>query len=338
MQPIQTTNAIPMAAALLFLAVAAATPPQLPRVATRRPTPGMVHVPAGTFEMGDHQGGGQSDEAPVHPVVLDAFDIDAHEVSNEEYAGYLNTALNQSPPRVTVDAAGVVYQVGGAGYALCDTTWSYSYSSITWDGSTFGVTVGREDHPMLAVSWYGACAYANQRSHDAGLSTCYDESTWDCDYAADGYRLPTEAEWEYAARGGEHGPYYEYPWGVTIDGSQANYWDSGDPFERGAVPWTAPVGYYDGNQTPPGVDMANGYGLYDTSGNVWEWCGDWYSSTYYSGSPSDNPSGPSSGSERVIRGASWHNTPLYLRSANRSRNVPTTRNIFIGFRVVAARP
>ena len=296
----------------------------------------LVHVPAGTFEMGRHVGSGYHDELPVHTVRLDAFDIDAYEVSNEKYELYLNWAISQTPPRVTV-VAGWVYQVGGAGHALCRTTAASSYSRITWNGTCFGVTAGKEDHPMVDVTWYGAGAYANQRSRDEGLTPCYDEATWDCDHSADGYRLPTEAEWEYAARGGEHSPYRAYPWGDALDGSQANYWSSGDPFEAGATPWTTPAAYYDGNQIPAGVDMANGYGLYDTAGNVLEWCGDRYSESYYSSSPIGNPTGPAAGTHRVIRGGGWEDFASLLRSASRNAYFPALPGHDLGFRVVALR-
>ena len=280
------------------------------------PYDGMVPIPAGEFEMGRHVGSGGNDELPVHTVYLDAFYMDVYEVTNQKYADYLNSAYAQG--RVTV-SGGVVYPVvAGWAWTLCYTTASSSYSRITWDGSTFGVTAGKTEHPMTEVTWYGACTYANQKSRDHGLTPCYDETTWTCSFAADGYRLPTEAEWEYAARGGEHNPYYKYPWGNTIDGSMANYNGSGDPFETGLAPWTTPVGYYDGNQIPAGVDMANGHGLYDMAGNVGEWCWDFYKDDYYSNSPYDNPTGPTySSSGWVNRGGSWLNVQPYLRSADR---------------------
>ena len=292
----------------------------------------MVLIPAGTFDMGDHWGGGDSDELPIHTVTLDAFYMDIDEVSSSEYADYLNTAHAQG--RVTV-SGGVVYQVSGVEEPLCDTHSYDPDSRIHWNGSLFTVEGSKEEHPMLEVSWYGACAYANQLSRDHGLTPCYDETNWTCDFNADGYRLPTEAEWEYAARGGEHNPYYFYPWGDTVDGSKANFASSGDPYETGDFPWTTPAGYYDGNQTPAGVDMANGYGLYDMSGNVWEWCWDWYQDDYYSSSPPDNPTGPASGSYRVLRGGGWAGDPSYLRSAARVHGSPAPRSRNLGFRVVA---
>ncbi|MEO2092539.1 MAG: SUMF1/EgtB/PvdO family nonheme iron enzyme, partial [bacterium] len=228
-------------------------------------------------------------------------------------------------------------QVGGAGQAICDTTGSIAASGIEWSGTAFSARAGREDHPVVRVSWFGSCLYANDRSRQAGLPVCYDETSFACDFTALGMRLPTEAEWEYAARGGEHAPYLRYPWGNTVDGSKANYLYSGDPFNT--FPQTTPVGYYNGGQTPAGVDMANGYGLYDMSGNVWEWCNDWYDGFYYSTSPPSNPTGPATGSNRVVRGGSWGSTPLMkLRSAGRFGNDPTLRFAHIGLRVLAVRP
>ncbi len=299
---------------------------------------GTVLVPGGSFEMGRHVGGGDVDELPVHTVVLNAFYMDVFEVSNQEYADYLNTALAQG--RITV-SSGFVYQVGGAGLVLCDTTAGHSNNSrITWHGSTFGVTAGKQAHPMVEVSWYGACAYANGRSRAEGLTPAYNETTWDCDFNADGYRLPTEAEWEYAARGGEQSPYYMYPWGDLIDGSKANYANSNDSYEKtGSYPWTTPAGYFDGSQTPQGTDMVNGYGLYDMAGNAWEMCHDRYSHIYYSTSPVDNPTGPlSGGGGRVLRGGSWGNYSPYLRAAARAVFDPAGRDRKVGFRVVAVSP
>jgi formylglycine-generating enzyme required for sulfatase activity len=281
--------------------------------------------------MGRHVGAGVTDELPLHTVTLDGFFMDTFEVTNEGFAAYLNRSLAEG--RVTV-TGGVATQVGGGSQAICDTTGSDGSSGIEWSGTAFSARAGREDHPVLLVSWFGSCLYANDRSRQAGLPVCYDETTFACDFSVFGMRLPTEAEWEYAARGGEHAPYLAYPWGDTIDGSQANYWYSGDPFEHG----TTPVGYYDGGQTPAGVDMANGYGLYDMSGNAWEWCHDRYGSAYYSTSPPSNPTGPATGFYRATRGGSWANFTTFLRSANRRGFDPTRRYADFGFRVLSVRP
>jgi formylglycine-generating enzyme required for sulfatase activity len=292
----------------------------------------MAPVAAGAYDMGDHHDG-MSWCLPVHTVNLDAFWIAVHETTNAQYCDYLNSAHSQGLIEVT---GGVVYKHADS-EPYCDTNAYDAESRIHWDGSVFTVTAGKEDHPMVEVSWYGAVAYANWCSAREGLTPCYDLGTWACTFGADGYRLPTEAEWEKAARGGEHSPFYRYPWGDGIDGSKANYWISGDAYETGPLPQTTPVGYFDGTQTPPGSDMANGYGLYDMSGNVGEWCHEWYSGTYYGSSPYDNPEGPPSGQYRVVRGGDWNAFTSYLRTAYRNINEPLDRNRNLGFRIVARR-
>ncbi len=295
---------------------------------------GMALIPGGSYQMGRHVGTGHARELPVHSVTLDDFYMDVYEITNREYADYLNSAYTHG--RVTV-VGNEVRQSGWTERVLCETAQGSPYSHITWDGSVFDVeNPSHEDQrPMVYVTWYGACTYANQRSRDNGLTPSYDELTWVCDYDADGYRLATEAEWEYAARGGEHSPYLMYPWGNTIDGSQANYWMSGDPYEQSSSPWTTPIGYYDGTQMPAGADMANGYGLYDMVGNVLEWCGDWSWDSYYSISTSDNPTGPVSGSWRVVRGGSWAGVSSDQRSAMRYSSAPLVLRLDLGFRLVA---
>jgi formylglycine-generating enzyme required for sulfatase activity len=193
------------------------------------------------------------------------------------------------------------------------------------------------DDPMVKASWYGSVAYCNWRSGEEGYESCYNLSTWQCDFSRHGYRLPTEAEWEYAARGGNHSPYYRFPWGDTISHSQANYYSrSGYPYDvnptsgyhpdwnDGIYPYTAPVGSF----------SANGYGLYDMAGNVWEWCNDWYGVNYYNVSPYDNPEGPASGTYRVIRGGGWDHDASYSRVSKRAYDNPAKRSAYFGFRVV----
>jgi len=298
-------------------------------------TDGMVPIPSGEFLMGCHSETGEScesDELPVHAVHVSAFFSDICEVTNHQYADALNWAWSQGG--LIEVTSGVVCKYGGTGTPYCETTTSTPVSRITWNGGTFGVVSGREDHPMVLVSWWGAAAYSNWRSGMKGRSPSYDTTTWECNFDADGYRLPTEAEWEYAARGGEHSPYYKFPWGNTIDGSNANFHFSQDPYETGTYPWTTPVGFYDGGQTPPGTDMANGYGLHDLAGNVWEWCNDAYSSTYYGSSPFENPRGPATGTSRVVRGGSWCSFANMLRCAERDDLAANLRSGCLGFRLV----
>lgn len=155
-----------------------------------------------------------------------------------------------------------------------------------------------EDYPVEVVSWHEAQAFIAKLNALTGKK----------------YRLPTEAEWEYAARSG--GRKEKYSGGNDVD----------------AVAWyEANSG---GKTNPVGAKSANGLGLYDMSGNVWEWCADWYGENYYASSPQDNPQGPATGSERVIRGGSWNNDAWGVRSVRRVWSAPANRFNHLGFRLV----
>lgn len=277
----------------------------------------MVLIPGGQFLMGDESGAGDLDEVPRHTVRLDSLFMDRYVVTNQQYADGLNWALSH----------GLIYVSGGVVYGsgnnvnYCDTATAPYGNQITWNGTLFGVVPDKVKLPMVRVSWYGAAAYANWRSQMEGRSPCYDTSNWSCNFLSGGYRLPTEAEWEYAARGGLR--YAKYPWGTDINGSNANYLKSEDPHEGGSYPWTTPVDYY----------APNGYGMYDMAGNVLQWTNDWYDAVYYSASPSVNPRGPVTGSGHVSRGGSWVHREGDLRCANRSVDVWLGRYDGIGFRL-----
>lgn len=227
---------------------------------------------------------GQDDESPVHKVYLDVFYMDKYLVTNAQYAKFLNEYGKNS------DAAGNRLIFLDDGDCL-----------IEKNGDVYQAQKGYENHPVVEVSWHGAVAYAQHY----------------------GKRLPTEAEWEKAARGGLVGK--KYPWGDEPSHDDANYSGTGgrDKWEK-----TAPVGSF----------PENGYGLFDMAGNVNQWCTDLYAEDYYLNSPSRNPKGPKDGTARVCRGGSWRDEPLFLRCANRGWCLGLLSNNLPGFRCVVSSP
>jgi formylglycine-generating enzyme required for sulfatase activity len=185
-----------------------------------------------------------------------------------------------------------------------------------------------QDNPVEQIRWANAVEYCNARSRLEGLSPAYDPKTGECNFQADGYRLPTEAEWEYAARAGSSTRYH---FGVS-------------PMDLGNYGW------FKENCTrrpqPVGTREPNPWGLYDVYGNVWEWCHDFYQEDYYQQSPEENPRGPAAGKDRVVRGGCWNSRPHECRSAYRNYEDPGYTDVcfgkdihgFVGFRCVRRAP
>lgn len=256
----------------------------------------MVFVPAGSFQMGDNFNEVNPNSRPVHTVYLDAYYIGKYEARNAEYKKF-------------IDDEGYTIQA----YWTAGGFSQYGSQPIYWINSTYrgGGISGNENFPVVGVSWYESMAYCKWLSTKTGKT----------------YRLPTEAEWEKAARGTDQ---RRYPCGNNINGSYANYLDSGDPYEPGLTP----VGFYNGSAQGSFTtnDNASPYNAYDLAGNAWEWCSDWYDGSYYASSPESDPEGPSFGVNRVIRGGGWDTDTIYLHSAYRTSFNPSDRLHFIGFR------
>ena len=282
---------------------------------TNNPAPtNMALIPAGSFTMGNAMdpNEGSSGELPLHSVYISAFYLDKYEVTKALWDEVYNWATNH----------GYSFEYGALGKAA--------------------------NHPAHTMTWYDAVKWCNARSEkearvpayytDAGLSVRYRSGQVDpyVDWGR-GYRLPTEAEWEKAARGGASGR--RFPWSGTdnITYSMANYYSYGagnasypydvsptsgyhPSFNDGIYPYTSPVDYF----------APNGYGLYDMAGNVWQWCWDWYG--VYSASAQTDPRGPANGSSRVYRGGSWVNGAFSCRAAYRNSYSPAARDNRVGFR------
>jgi formylglycine-generating enzyme required for sulfatase activity len=277
-------------------------------------TAGMAPVPGGGFTMGDTLDG-EPDAVPTSTTVT-GFYMDTNLVSFGQWLSVCYYATNNG----------------------------YSFNN---PGATKAA-----NHPVQTVDWYDCVKWCNARSQQAGLTPVYyTDAAWTQIYTngetdgvypnwnANGYRLPTEAEWEKAARGGVSGQ--RFPWGNTIDWNHANYasfWIGTPPvpvylydlapqmgydpaFNDGVVPYTSPVGSF----------PANGYGLRDMAGNVQEWCWDWYGAPYAGGT---DPRGPASGTKRVLRGGLWFQYASLCRCPNRSNVAPVNRDNGTGLRCV----
>ncbi|MEW6752633.1 MAG: formylglycine-generating enzyme family protein, partial [Candidatus Latescibacterota bacterium] len=259
----------------------------------RPPAGEMVPVPAGPFPMGSTSG--DLHEAPVHRPWLDGFRIDRFEVTNRDFARFAQATRYRT--LAEREGASVVY-VEGAYRTVRGASWRAP------DGVGSGL-YGRLDHPVVQVAWQDAQAF--------------------CRWA--GKRLPTEAEWEKAARGPEG---RTYPWGEEAPDAggryRANYGTNEccGPSDLDGFLHTAPVGAF-----PLGVSP---YGIHDLGGNVWEWTADFYGPEYYAQSPGRDPAGPPQAAERVLRGGSWVSPPFRLRASYRGHHPEETRHHYGGFR------
>ncbi|MGM0462738.1 MAG: SUMF1/EgtB/PvdO family nonheme iron enzyme [Fibrobacterota bacterium] len=180
--------------------------------------------------------------------------------------------------------------------------------------------------PVEGVTWYDAVRYCNKKSASEGRELVYDTTTWTADFSAGGYRLPTEAEWEFALRAGSKSEYF---WGNDTSFAVV---DSHAVFSKNSLDLGAD--HPDFGTWAVGEKNPNGIGVYDMAGNVWEWCHDWYDRDYYEVSTAFNPRGPDAGTDRVRRGGSWNSSVIGLRSANRNSFDPSSRTDVLGFRPV----
>ena len=255
-------------------------------MSAKRDKPGMdlINVPVGCFPMGNSFRDVYYMEIPVHEVCVSGFFIGKYDVTISDFLSFVEDTGYRTEA-----------ENGGGCYTYDGKSWKKEPSS-SWRSPGF---VQTEENPVVCVSWNDAVLYAQWLSRKSGRN----------------FRLPTEAEWEYAARSG--GKRERYAGGDAVD---AVAWYSGNS----------------GNTTHAvGTKQPNGLGIYDMSGNVWQWTADYYSESYYRESPRVNPKGASKGSKRIFRGGSWFYDPRGVRTTYRDFDFPDFRSSYLGFRLVS---
>ncbi len=242
----------------------------------------LIKIQGGTFKMGskDSDGLADVDEQKEHNVNLNTFEISKFEVTVWEWKQFIKANKMKMPEKPT---------------------WGW-----------------QDNYPINGVTWNEAIAYCNWLSKKEKLQPVYTKKgpNFVCNFNANGYRLPTEAEWEFAAKGGASSKSFKYSGSNNLDD----------------VAWHK--GNSKGTPHTVGTKLPNELGVYDMSGNVWEWCWDWYNKDFYKLEKGDNPKGPEMGERRSVRGGSWDSQQNYVRPANRISTEPNKTHEFYGFRVV----